>query len=267
MFHDTRVSQLKSGETEEIDVVYAPPNLDSFRGDGTAKLRILSMDGSPAAGKPLLVAYLDPNYGSMPMYQGIVPESGELQFDHLTNRDPIGWPYGAYHVMSGDKRLGYFGFQPGETQTRAEFCLPPGLGDVAPNVQFTEVSSGSLVSLADFRGKVVWLEFWATWCGPCQTPIKELNEVAAEERTKWKDKVALIAVSIDENSADVIKHFADAVGAQFQSIGPALRAIPIDLVLRPHWHVHSASTACQPPFCSTRRDGFSGLDIQLIQET
>jgi thiol-disulfide isomerase/thioredoxin len=209
VYYDTRTAKLEAGKTNEFEVVYSPPNPDSYRGDGTATICVRATDGSPAAGRPVTVAYLDSHYGATPIHIGAVPDNGEITLTHLTNRSPPGWPYGAYQVKSGDKLLGCFGFQPGEKATRAEFQLPPDVGDLAPDVKFSNLTNGSSASVSDFHGKVVWLEFWATWCGPCQKPIKDLAELAAEHRPEWKDKVALVPVSIDDDPSAVAEHFAE----------------------------------------------------------
>ena len=39
---------------------------------------------------------------------------------------------------------------------------------------------------------------WATWCGPCAEPIRKLNQLAADRRDAWKDRVAIVPVSIDD---------------------------------------------------------------------
>ncbi len=54
---------------------------------------------------------------------------------------------------------------------------------------------GANVNLADYKGKVIILNFWATWCGPCQAEIPELVKTYAE----YKDQgVVVLGVSIDD---------------------------------------------------------------------
>jgi thiol-disulfide isomerase/thioredoxin len=63
---------------------------------------------------------------------------------------------------------------------------------------------GREVSTASWRGKVVIINFWATWCGPCRAEIPDL--VALQE--KYRDRLQVIGISQDEASPDVVKRFA-----------------------------------------------------------
>ena len=63
---------------------------------------------------------------------------------------------------------------------------------------------GREVSTASWRGKVVIINFWATWCGPCRAEIPDL--VALQE--KYRDRLQVIGISQDEAPADVVKRFA-----------------------------------------------------------
>lgn len=61
---------------------------------------------------------------------------------------------------------------------------------------------GDSVSLSSFRGKVVVLDFWASWCGPC----RRLNPLMVELYNKYKDKgVDFLGVSLDDDKAQWLK--------------------------------------------------------------
>lgn len=69
------------------------------------------------------------------------------------------------------------------------------IGQPAP--AFTCVNAkGKTISLADFKGKVLVLDFWASWCGPCRAETPNLKEIYADMNKK---DVEFLSVSIDEN--------------------------------------------------------------------
>lgn len=85
----------------------------------------------------------------------------------------------------------------------AKLTLPAEAG-VAPVTSFLD-ADGKSVRLADFKGKVVVLNVWATWCGPCILEMPTLAKLQAEYEGK---PVAVVAVAIDgERDADKAKAF------------------------------------------------------------
>lgn len=72
-----------------------------------------------------------------------------------------------------------------------------GTGQPAPDFAF-ESLEGKKMKLSDLRGKVVYLDFWASWCGPCMRELPAAKKI--EEHFKGQD-VVFVKVSIDEDTA------------------------------------------------------------------
>ncbi|MBV9769163.1 MAG: TlpA family protein disulfide reductase [Bryobacterales bacterium] len=70
-----------------------------------------------------------------------------------------------------------------------------GAGDTAPNFTIT-TSSGDQISTRNFGGKVLVLNFWASWCAPCVEEAPSLNEFA---KTLKDSGVVVLGVSVDRN--------------------------------------------------------------------
>ena len=83
-------------------------------------------------------------------------------------------------------------------------------GEPAPD--FTLKSNqGENLRLEDYRGQVVMLNFWASWCGPCRTEMPLMDDIYEE----YKDLgFTVLAVNVDEDSTDA-KRFLDAVPVSY----------------------------------------------------
>jgi peroxiredoxin len=77
-------------------------------------------------------------------------------------------------------------------------------GKPAPDFKLKRVD-GKDVSLADLKGSVVILDFWATWCGPCRASLPELDKIYADHKA---DGLRAYAVNLREEK-DTVQKFVD----------------------------------------------------------
>lgn len=78
-------------------------------------------------------------------------------------------------------------------------------------VSAAEMKSLDEFSLADYQGKVVYLDFWASWCGPCRKSFPWMNDMVDKYGEQGFE---IIAVSVDEDPRDAVA-FLDEYPANF----------------------------------------------------
>jgi len=81
----------------------------------------------------------------------------------------------------------------------------------APAFQLNDLEGKSL-SLGEARGKIVLLNFWATWCGPCRAEIADLVDL----QKRYADKLEIIALATDEDDADDVRRFVLKSGINYR---------------------------------------------------
>ncbi len=87
--------------------------------------------------------------------------------------------------------------------------------DVSPKKapEFTlQNLDGKSTKLSDFKGRVVLLDFWATWCGPCRASIPGLEKL---HKTYSGKGLAVLAVSLDDGGWDYVKSFQGEYGITY----------------------------------------------------
>lgn len=84
------------------------------------------------------------------------------------------------------------------------------VGQAAPSFQLP-AWKGDIMSLQQYQGKVILLDFWASWCGPCRQSFPLFNQLYKD--LKEKDFV-ILAVNIDEDQKDALK-FLEEVPVDF----------------------------------------------------
>lgn len=74
------------------------------------------------------------------------------------------------------------------------------VGEEAPDFEI-KLTNGEIFKLSDYRGKVVFLNIWATWCSPCVSEMPDIEKLAST----YPDDLVVIGVSCDDNAYDVVK--------------------------------------------------------------
>lgn len=77
------------------------------------------------------------------------------------------------------------------------------IGKPAPELRLADLE-GKQLSLSDFRGKVVFVNFWATWCGPCQDEIPSLIDLQNKYASKG---FTVVGIAMDEEGKSVVAPF------------------------------------------------------------
>ena len=189
VYRDLRKIDLKPGEHAAVTFEPPPFNADAWRGKRSATVLISPAGDQPLGAEKFRVSYMLPNYGRLLVAEGKLAAEGRIALEGIapSGKEPFD---GQYTVEVGDESLGSFRVkdQPG----RQEFPLrmPLRTGDLAAAGEAQDLESGRPVRIADLRGRVVFLEFWATWCGPCREPMQHLVELgkrgASRGETTWR---------------------------------------------------------------------------------
>ncbi len=93
---------------------------------------------------------------------------------------------------------------------------------------------GTSVSLHDFRGQVVLLHFWATWCMPCR---REMQQLQALERQMADSALRIVCVNVDRGDGSVVRSFVNEVAPGFHTL------LDTDGVVRSQYAVRALPTA------------------------
>ncbi|MGH7569942.1 MAG: TlpA disulfide reductase family protein [Gemmatimonadales bacterium] len=87
-----------------------------------------------------------------------------------------------------------------------------GVGSRAPQFRAVDPATGRRVSLADYRGQVILLNIWATWCLPCRVEMPAIERL---HRRFAGTEFHVVAVSVDRDDPEVVTTFARDLGLTF----------------------------------------------------
>jgi cytochrome c biogenesis protein CcmG/thiol:disulfide interchange protein DsbE len=85
-------------------------------------------------------------------------------------------------------------------------------GARAPDYTVASVTSDDSVSVRDYRGRVVLLNLWATWCPPCEQEMPSMERLYQEMGPQGLE---VVAISIDQLTPEAVRQWADERGLSF----------------------------------------------------
>ena len=110
-------------------------------------------------------------------------------------------------IGPGDPQATQFVLGPAPTNGLRPGDIPPELTITAPDgnpAGLTDLD-GARVQLSDFRGRTVWLNFWATWCPPCQSETPILRDMAERYRDRG---LVVLGIAVQESSPENVAAYA-----------------------------------------------------------
>ncbi|MEN9373990.1 MAG: hypothetical protein RIR79_1542 [Pseudomonadota bacterium] len=95
------------------------------------------------------------------------------------------------------------------------------VGQIAPDFEL-QGQNGTMVKLSSYKGKTVYLDFWASWCGPCKQSFPWMNEMQSRYGAK---KFQVVGVNVDQKTDDA-KEFLKENKATFDIVFDSTGKIP-----------------------------------------
>lgn len=234
------VSILSLTRAEDVAMV-------DLTGRYTALVTVRNSDGSPAVGVRYKLSYLTPSEREVTLNRG-TPLEQKFQFESFRLIAPIAagvTPNDGIirlHNLAGAPRtfslqVGEDGTRPGDfaegagylqitftnrtTRTNDFFLILPktvALGTQAPDFSEKDLFTGRLRTLANFKGKLIVLKFWATTCPPCQPEMEKHNDLLARKSKAWGERVVFVGVGMDDDGKRLKKHVQEKGWNQFQHL-------------------------------------------------
>ena len=118
----------------------------------------------------------------------------------------------------------------------------PDLNRLAPAGMTFRKENGELLNLSESKGKVYFINFWATWCPPCRAEMPSINKLAS--KIEKKDKISFIMVDVDHKMNESVKYMQkNSFNLQvYSSVSPIPEQIfngtlPTTLIIGPHGNI------------------------------
>jgi thiol-disulfide isomerase/thioredoxin len=198
-FYDRRTIELKPGVPNLVTFDAPRFDPDAWKGTRSAVVVIQPAGERPVEGEDYRVSFVLANYGTVPVASGKLGTDGKIVLERIaaSGSNPLG---GDYWVEVAGESLGKFRVEDRAEPQEFALRMPFRAGDRISGLAL-DLETGRSIPLAEFRGRVVFLEFWATWCGPCREPMERLVALDKKRGEAGRKDLALVAVGIDNDRA------------------------------------------------------------------
>ena len=131
-----------------------------------------------------------------------------------------------------------------ETEQSGQGTPPSGASVFPPELYAWKDHLGQNVDLRDYQGKIVLLNFWATWCGPCRYEIPDLVKIRGDYDS---EQVVIIGVSLDRGAEEQVRPMLGKFVERFEINYPVLHDGQFELI-RIYYKKNLASVAVPMTF-------------------